>query len=474
MAFALKNALASLPVLRLFDHSQPVVVSVDASPIGIGAVLLQSGQPVAYSSTSLTETQKCYFQIEKELLAIQFGLLRFKQYVYGQTVVVETDHKPLVGLLEKPIASCSPRIQRMRLQLQQFDFKLVYKPGKDLFIADTLSRAPSPNLFNDDVTQGCEEQVHAVLDLVIPKASTREKFAAATSADPTLGLVKEIQSKGWPEHKSHCPVAAKPFWGVRNALSEADGLLLYGSRLVVPVSLRPEVLEGIHDGHFGELKCIVRAKSAVYWPGCDEQIRNMVASCVTCQTHRHRNPPPPLRPVPLPSHAFQYVSGDIFTFESVNYLLVVDAYSKWPSCVPLRSLTSSSIIAEVERVFCDFGAPEVFMSDNGSQFDCAEFRAFCGRRDIRAVSSSPTYAQSNGLVERHIQTVKRAILKMFESGKTLWETLAAIRSTPVSNDLPSPAVLLQGRNLRGNLPFLPDRLTPQHVPAAFVQAQLQR
>jgi hypothetical protein len=470
----LKNALASLPVLRLFDHSQPVVVSVDASPIGIGAVLLQSGQPVAYSSTSLTETQKRYFQIEKELLAIQFGLLRFKQYVYGQTVVVETDHKPLVGLLEKPIASCSPRIQRMRLQLQQFDFKLVYKPGKDLFIADTLSRAPSPNLFNDDVTQGCEEQVHAVLDLVIPKASTREKFAAATSADPTLGLVKEILSKGWPEHKSHCPVAAKPFWGVRHALSEADGLLLYGSRLVVPVSLRPEVLEGIHDGHFGELKCILRAKSAVYWPGCDEQIRNMVASCVTCQTHRHRNPSPPLRPVPLPSHAFQYVSGDIFTFESVNYLLVVDAYSKWPSCVPLRSLTSSSIIAEVERVFCDFGAPEVFMSDNGSQFDCAEFRAFCGRRDIRAVSSSPTYAQSNGLVERHIQTVKRTILKMFESGKTLWETLAAIRSTPVSNDLPSPAVLLQGRHLRGNLPFLPDRLTPQHVPAAFVQAQLQR
>jgi hypothetical protein len=233
-------------------------------------------------------------------------------------------------------------------------------------------------------------------------------------------------------------------------------------------------MEGTHDGHFGELKCILRAKSAVYWPGCDDQIRNMVAGCITCQTHRHRNPSPPLRPVPLPSHAFQYVSGDIFTFESVNYLLVVDAYSKWPSCVPLRSLTSSSIIAEVARVFSDFGTPEVFMSDNGSQFDCAEFRAFCDRRNIRAVSSSSTYVQSNGLVELHIQTVKRTILKMFASGKTLWEALATIRSTPVSNSLPSPSVLLQGRHLRGNLPFLPDQLTPQHVPASFVQAQLQR
>lgn len=148
----LKNALSSLPVLRLFDRSLPITVSVNASSIGIGAVLMQNGQPVAYSSTSLTVTQKRYFQIEKELLAVHFGLLRFRQYVYGKSVVVEPDHKPLVGLLDKPIASCTPRIQRLRLQLQRFDFKLMYKPGKELFIADTLSRAPSPRLFQDDST----------------------------------------------------------------------------------------------------------------------------------------------------------------------------------------------------------------------------------------------------------------------------------------------------------------------------------
>ena len=164
----LKNAISSLPVLRLFDPALPVVVSVDASPVGIGAVLLQEGQPVAYHSTSLTDTQRRYFQIEKELLAVHFGLLRFAQFVYGQSVIVESDHKALVGLLDKPIASCSLRIQRMRLQLQRFDFKLVYKPGKELFIADTLSRAPSPTLFLDDITQDCEEQVHAILDRVIP------------------------------------------------------------------------------------------------------------------------------------------------------------------------------------------------------------------------------------------------------------------------------------------------------------------
>jgi len=90
------------------------------------------------------------------------------------------------------------------------------------------------------------------------------------------------------------------------------------------------------------------------------------------------------------------------------------------------------------------------------------------------VTSSPTYAQSNGLVERHIQTVKKTLLKMFTDGRSLWEALAAIRSTPISSDLPSPAVLLQGRHLRGSLPFLQDRLVPQFVSAKFVHGQLQR
>jgi len=101
----LKTVLSSLPVLRLFDVNKPVIVSVDASPIGLGAVLLQEGQPVAFSSTTLTATKRRYCQIEKELLAIQFGLMRFRQYVYGQHFVVESDHKPLVGLLDKPIAA---------------------------------------------------------------------------------------------------------------------------------------------------------------------------------------------------------------------------------------------------------------------------------------------------------------------------------------------------------------------------------
>ena len=180
----LKEAKSSLPALRRFDLQLPIVLSVDASPTGIGAVLLQEGKPVAYSSTSLTPTQKRYCQIEKELLAVQFGLMRYRQYVYGQQVTVETDDKPLIGLVDKPTAECSPRTQRMRLQLQRFDFNLVYKPGRELFIADTFSRAHLPVMFDDDVTQHCQEQVHAVLHHVIPLQDTRSRYACATDEDP--------------------------------------------------------------------------------------------------------------------------------------------------------------------------------------------------------------------------------------------------------------------------------------------------
>ena len=112
--------------------------------------------------------------------------------------------------------------------------------------------------------------------------------------------------------KNLCPVQAKPFWQVRDGLIEADGLILFGSRVVVPMAMRREVMEGVHDGHFGEVKSVLRARSAVYWPGCDDQIRNMVASCSTCQQYRHKNPSQPLYPVTLPVYPFQMLSADHF------------------------------------------------------------------------------------------------------------------------------------------------------------------
>lgn len=190
--------------------------------------------------------------------------------------------------------------------------------------------------------------------------------------------------------------------------------------------------------------------------------------------NRRKNPALPLFPTRLSIHPFQMVPADIFQFGGVHYLLLVDEYSKWPCVVRLRTLTSASTIEALDGFFSDFWTSEEILSDNGKQFDCVEFNRFCVSRQVRHITYSPEFPQSNGLAERHIQTVKMSMLKMFQDDKTLWEVLAAVRSTPVSDQLPSPSVLLQGRHLRVSLPFLPSALTPRLIPRSAAVAPASR
>ena len=145
----LKTLITHAPVLKYYNVNEPLVLSVDASSEGLGAVLLQNNQPVAYASKPLNKTQQKYAQIEKELLAILYGCARFHQYVYGRTVTVETDHKLLESIVTTPLFRAPVLLQRMLLRLQQYDVLLVYKTGKEMHIADTLSRATTTKISND-------------------------------------------------------------------------------------------------------------------------------------------------------------------------------------------------------------------------------------------------------------------------------------------------------------------------------------
>ena len=140
----IREILTSAPVLRYFDHEKDTILQCDASETGLGACLLQEGHPVAYASRALTVTEVNYAQIEKELLAIVFGMERFENYVYGRRVVIESDHKPLEIICKKTLVSAPKRLQRMLLKLQKFDFMVVYKQGTQMYMADTLSRAYLP------------------------------------------------------------------------------------------------------------------------------------------------------------------------------------------------------------------------------------------------------------------------------------------------------------------------------------------
>ena len=136
-----KQLIASAPVLSYYDQDKPLVIQTDASGKGLGSCLLQDGHPISFASRALTDCETRYAQIEKELLAIVFACEKFNNYVYGRDVLVQSDHKPLEAIFSKPLSSTTPRLQRMLIRLGRYRLHIRYTPGKEMRIADALSRA---------------------------------------------------------------------------------------------------------------------------------------------------------------------------------------------------------------------------------------------------------------------------------------------------------------------------------------------
>lgn len=461
---ALKAMMVDSKTLRIFDPGLPVTLSVDSSKSGMGATIMQDGQPIEYASCSLTDTQKAYAQIEKEFLAVQYGLHRFHQYIFGQKVVVETDHLPLLGIMKKGLNDMTPRLLRMRLRNTRYDYELTYKPGTKLFIADTLSRAYLDRFSeNHASTAQDHDQIHAVTTGTLANPLFRESFTEATIKDPSMQILKSYIVNGWPVRKGACIEPLKAYWKIRHDLTTHDDVILRGNQLVVPLAMKEKVIKEIHTGHLGIAKCIERAKNAVYWPGYQSQIREIIETCATCQENARSNAKTMLEPYNIPDHPMQTVSMDIFHLGGRDYFLTVDRYSKWPTCHELKYSTSREIIELLRQQFLDFGRPETIISDNASYFVSNEFQCFVDECNTKHITTSPYYSQSNGLAERMNQTVKTCLDKALKSNQTLHDVLATLRSTPAGDGLPSPSVLLQGRNLRSALNCMPAQLRSQQV-----------
>ena len=144
--------LTTLPVLAYFDENKDHIIQTDASKTGLGAVLLQEGQPVVYASRTLTDTECRYSNIKRELLGVVFGLERLHHYTFGKPITVETDHQPLTSIWKKTIVTSSPRLQRLLLRLAQYDVHIKYLRGKENVIADALSRVTAIKTEQTDCT----------------------------------------------------------------------------------------------------------------------------------------------------------------------------------------------------------------------------------------------------------------------------------------------------------------------------------
>ncbi|BHF84818.1 hypothetical protein SprV_0902797000 [Sparganum proliferum] len=187
---------------------------------------------------------------------------------------------------------------------------------------------------------------------------------------------------------------------------------MFADRVVIPSFLRPTVLRQFHSAHPGTSRMKSIARSFAYWPRIDGDIDDLVRRCSRCQQAAKippRQPPVPCEP---PERPWSRVHIDFAgPLNGVSYLILVDAYSKWPEIAPLNPATASATIEFLRRIFSQHGLPEVLVSDNGSQFTSSTFEDYCHQRNIQHLRSPPYHPQSNGQAERFVDTFKRARLK---------------------------------------------------------------
>ena len=333
----------------------------------------------------------------------------------------------------------------------RFVFSIDHVPGKDLLVADALSRAPV-NKEDIDLQVEADTFVNYTIQSLPATESRLEEIRQQQLQDDVCRLLVKYCQLGWP-NKSQLTDGTQPYRSVANELSVEAGLLMRGCRIVIPTSMREEILKCLHAGHQGIVKCRARARQSVWWPGISGQLQTLVTNCQVCVKEQPQNAEP-LIASKLPELPFQKVGTDLFEWEKQTYILLIDYYSRYIEIALLNRPTAAEVIRHMKSIFARHGIPEIVMSDNGPQYSCEAFSEFSKEYKFQHVTSSPGYPQSNGEAERAVKTVKTLLKKETDP----YLALLSYRATPLQIGF-SPLELLMGRKLRTAVPVAGRSLT---------------
>eukprot|EP00731_Ephydatia_muelleri_P035738 Em0153g13a len=397
----LRSRLTRAPILAFPDYTLPFVLDTDASDLGIGAVLSQVSslgqeQVVAYGSRLLSKAERNYSVTRRELLAVVTFTRLFRPY-----------------LLEP-----EGQLARWLEQLQEYDFEVIHRKGRNHNNADALSRlseGDSPQSNNITVDDVVGPVLKAVESDLLPKKDELKQFSIGTRR--LFQLWDQLKVKGGVLHRNF--VGTKE---VRPCL-----------QLVVPMSQRKIVLaelhEGVTGGHLGQEKTLMKLKERFYWPGHWNDVQNWCNTCAACIS---RKTPAPKQRASLQSilvgQPMQLVAVDILgpLPESGNgnsYILVVgDYFTRWMEAYPIQNQEAVTVAQKlVDEIFCRFSVPEQLHSDQGRQFESAVIKEICNLLHIEKTRTTAYHPQSDGLVERFNRTLLSMLTTCGRSHPFEWE-----------------------------------------------------
>lgn len=453
----LRKLMSSPPILAQADEMKPFIIKTDASSYAIGAVLVQGEgakeHPVEFASRLLTQAERNYSTTEREALAVVWAVEKFRGYIEGNKVIVQTDHQALKWLMS--LKTPTGRLARWALRLQPFDITIKYITGRTNVVADCLSR-PSCDQETENECGICS----VVVDM--PKKPKEEVRTEQLKDEDIASIVIDLEGKSTEKAQ---------YWSHKGYVINNGLLYRYDplgtseeAQIVVPKQEQLKVIQIYHEeataGHYGAEKTIARIAQRYYWKGMRGQVEAYVRKCLDCQRYKPSNQKPAgLLQTTSSNQRFEVVAFDLFgplprTNSNHNWIFVVeDVATRWIELFALEQATAEECARVLlNEIILRYGTPRRFISDNGTQFVSGVMQQLTYCLNIRH-GFIPVYHPETNPVERRNRDLKTQLAILVEGDHTCWvDKLPSIRfamnSVQSSATGFSPAYLTFGRELR--------------------------
>ena len=469
----IKERLCSDRVMVPFDPKRETKLFADGGPQGCQATVTQAYQhagqglqwrPVAHSSRAWTDAEKRYSQIEKESNALHSGVVSNKMYLLGRKFVAAVDHKPLLPLYNTPQRPKQMRVDRHRMKLAGYDFKVEHVAGAKM-PCDYGSRRGCPKLrqYTQEEMEdlGVEENdeifVNRVLEEQLPPAITREVLRDAIAKDETMKMLLEDIEAGL----GYCRPALVEYKNVFEELYMVDGLIVRGEQkqLLIPEELRPAAVQLAHEGHLlGEDKTLGLLRETCWFPGMGKMVKEYVQSCLSCMASLPGTGQEPMKSTPVPERPWQHIHADFKGPIGGKYYLhtFIDQYTKYPVVDVCTSTNWEQMEPMLETALGMLGNVESVTSDNGPPYNSENFRKFAKQMGFKHRKCTPENPQANGLVEVFqkvlVKLVHTATIEKRDPKKVVQAYLRAYRAAPQKTTGVSPYEAMFGRKMVTKLP----------------------